>query len=141
MNPIDHYRAYAEAFEETFLDDNWLRLAPFFHESVAYRNAEGETLVGREAALGYLERSVNQLDRRFEVREFVGEPVISAAGAEVTMQFMVCYRKTGIPELLISGRETATFAGPHIVRMHDEFDETSAQAAESWMQRYQAVLA
>ena len=140
MNPIDHYRAYAEAFEETFLDDNWLRLAPFFHESVAYRIAEGETLVGREAALGYLERSVNQLDRRFEVREFVGEPVLSTAGSEVTMQFTVRYRKAGLPALLISGRETASFSGNRIVRMNDEFDDATDCAVTAWLQQHGPAL-
>ena len=44
MNPVDTFKAYFEAFEETYLDDNWDRIAPYFAPDMIYNNAEGETL-------------------------------------------------------------------------------------------------
>jgi len=79
MTPIDTFRAYFEAFEETYLDNNWDRIAPYFASDITYKNAEGETLKGRTAALEYLKTSVDSLDRRFDKPEFVGAPDISAS--------------------------------------------------------------
>ena len=36
MSIADSYLAYAEAFEETYEDDDWTRIEPFFTEDATY---------------------------------------------------------------------------------------------------------
>jgi len=39
MNIVGRYQAYAAAFEESYLDDDWSHIEPFFTEYAVY---EGE---------------------------------------------------------------------------------------------------
>ena len=141
MTPIDTFRAYFEAFEETYLDNNWDRIAPYFASDITYKNAEGETLKGQTAALDYLKTSVDSLDRRFDKREFIGLPDISASHDTITMDFTVRYQKDGVPDLLISGKEVARFSGDQIQQMDDVFDDTTLADFATWMEKYGALLA
>ena len=141
MSNIDRFKAYFDAFEETYLDDNWDRVAPYFAPDITYNNAEGQSLKGRTAALDYLKASVDSSDRRFDVREFVGEPEISADGDQVTMIFTVRYRIAGAPDLEIDGTEIATFSGDQIVQMDDVFDDASLASFATWMENHGALLA
>lgn len=34
MNSVDTFKAYFDAFEETYLDDNWDRIAPYFSPDI-----------------------------------------------------------------------------------------------------------
>ena len=140
MNPVNTFKAYFDAFEKTYLDDNWDRIAPYFAPDITYNNAEGETLNGRTAALDYLRASVDSSDRRFDAREFVGEPRISGNDDEVTMIFTVRYRIDGAPDLVISGKEVATFNNNQIQQMDDIFDETTLANVAAWMEKHGALL-
>jgi hypothetical protein len=140
MTNLDQYLAYADAFETTLEDDDWARLMPFFAEDVTYRNAEGDVLRGRDAAIAYLEASVNGLDRRFDSRAFVGEPIAVAVGDEVRMTFTVRYEKTNLPALILSGTEVASFADGLIQRMDDVFDDAASEGMASWMDRHHEAL-
>ena len=96
--------------------------------------------IKRDAVLGYLEGSVNGLDRRFDSRQFVGEPSITATEDEVTMTFTVRYDKAGLPPLVVSGTEVARYAGGMIERMEDVFDADAAAGIADWLTRHQAAL-
>ena len=135
------FHAYAEAFEETLKDDNWQRLAPYLAKGLRYRNAEADDLEGREAALRYLESSVNGLDRRFDQRRFVGNPTIVSRDDQVEMRFTVCYEKAGCEPLKLSGTEVATIRNGCIEAMHDEFDHPSQLRFAEWMDKHGAALA
>jgi hypothetical protein len=97
--------------------------------------------MGRLAALDYLKASVDSSDHRFDVREFVGEPEISAQGDEVTMIFTIRYRIEGAPDLEINGTEIARFRGNQIVQMDDVFDDASLASFAAWMEKHGALLA
>ena len=140
INAVETFRAYSDAFEETYLDNNWDRIAPYFAPDITYRNAEGEILTGRLAALDYLKASVDSLDRRFDVREFVKTPEIRGDDDKVTMIFTVRYRKEGAPDLVLSGREIATFSDNRIRQMDDEFDDCTFARFATWMEKYGALL-
>ena len=72
MGQIDRYLAYAAAFEEVYLSDDWSQLEPFFTEDAVYNFVApvpfGGTYEGRAAVLAQFKNSVNGLDRRFDSR-------------------------------------------------------------------------
>ena len=66
MSIVDRYQAYADAFEESFVDDDWSRIEPFFTEDAVYEGDPDAT--GREAVLaklkGVLTRYPEPVSRR-----------------------------------------------------------------------------
>ena len=140
MTALDTFNAYFDAFEETYADNQWQRIAPFFAEEMTYLTAEGTLLEGRAAAIEYLQADLDGLDRRFDDRAFDGTPDISADGDEVTMVFTVRYSKTGADDLVLSGREVATIRDGQIQNMEDHFDAGTVARFEAWMARYGELL-
>ena len=140
MTALDTFNAYFDAFEATYADDNWDRVARCFAPDMVYLNTDG-TLEGRTAAVDYLKADVTAFDRRFDSRAFDGTPDITAHGHEVTMNFTVRYAKEGAPDLVISGQEVATIRDGLIQRMEDRFDDSSLEALERWTEEYGAFLA
>jgi uncharacterized protein YbjT (DUF2867 family) len=138
---LDTFRSYFEAFEATYRDDDWDRIAPYFAPDMIYNNTEGKRLEGRAAAVDYLRNDLEAMDRRFDSRAFDSEPEISGHGDQVTMRFTVRYRKAGAPDLVISGKEVATFSGGQIQQMEDVFDAATTANFESWMSEHGALLA
>ena len=138
MSNLERFNEYAEAFEETLLDDDWTRLERYFSPDAVYRPGDGTEAVGRESVLQTLRESVNSLDRRFYSREFLEEPKLSEDGDTVTFAFAVKYAKAGLPDLTISGTETANFANGVIERMEDFLDDGAA--VEDWLEKHQESL-
>ena len=137
MSNLERFAEYAEAFEETLLDDDWARLEQYFSPDAVYLPGDGSEAAGRDNVLQALRDSVNMLDRQFDSREFVEEPRLSEAGDTVTFTFAVKYAKHGLPDLAISGTETATFADGVIERMEDALDESAAAALAVWLEKHQ----
>jgi SnoaL-like domain len=137
MSIVDRYLAYADAFEESFLDDDWSRLAPYFTADAVY---DGDPAArGRDAVLAKLKNAVDGFDRRMDRRapDFA-KP--TAQGDTVTMKWTVTYTKKGLPDLVISGVETARFQGDRIAHLHDDFDPEAQKAMGEWMTKHGAAL-
>lgn len=153
MNPLKLFLAYAAAFEETYRDDDWTRLEPFFTEDAFYSVSLGPPLGGRwdgrSAVLAHLRESVDELDRRLDSRaiDVVGEPVLEADSIEFAWRGT--YQKAGCPDLVFGGRERATYreatgsggAGSgepaaRIASLVDTMDEGSDVAIQGWMAEY-----
>ena len=66
MGIADRYRAYAEAFEESLVDDDWSRIEPFFTEDAVYQGEPDAR--GRDAVLAKLKGGVDAFDRRMDSR-------------------------------------------------------------------------
>ena len=67
MTHLELFGAYAAAFEETYVDDNWRRLEPFVHEEIVYEVCNIPfhcALAGRDQVLQGIAKSVNGFDRR-----------------------------------------------------------------------------
>ena len=141
VNNTDIFKAYFDAFEETYEDDHWGRLADFFSEDMVYNNVEGDTLTNRQTAINYLRESVNALDRRFDARAFDGKPFIGGEGDLVTLEFTIRYQIDGAPDLVITGLQVATFRNAKIQQMDDVFDAASLEQFENWMARHSELLA
>ena len=137
MSIKDRYLAYAAAFEESYEDDDWSRLAQYFTPDAVY---EGEPEArDRQAVLDRLRNAVSDFDRRMDSRTInFGEPV--EEGDVVTVGWRVAYTKNGCPDLVITGKEIALFEGDQIKNLRDDFDDGVAAAMSDWMTEYGAQL-
>jgi ketosteroid isomerase-like protein len=137
MGIKDRYRAYADAFEESYEDNDWSRIEQYFTEDAIY---EGEPdAVGRDAVLAKLQGGVDAFDRRMDSRtpDF---QTPSVDGDTLTMSWTVNYTKAGAPDLSISGVETAIFEGDRIKLLRDTFDPEAQKRMGEWMAKHAAKL-
>jgi len=137
MSILDRYQAYADAFEESYEDDDWSRIGQYFTEDSVYEGEpEGR---GREGVLAKLKNGVDNFDRRMDSRtpDFQ-TPTLE--GDTLTMRWKVTYTKAGCPDLAISGVETAIFKGDQIASLRDTFDPEVEQAMQKWMAEHGATL-
>ncbi len=137
MSIAERYQAYAEAFEQSYEDDDWSRVEPFFTDDAVY---EGDPDArGRDAVIAKLKSGVDAFDRRMDSRtpDFQ-TPTVEAD--TLTMTWTVTYTKSGLPDLVISGVETAVFRGEQIVLLRDTFDPDAQKAMEQWMSQHGAAL-
>jgi hypothetical protein len=139
MSIVDRYRAYADAFEESLVDDDWSRIEPFFTEDAVYAGGD-EDARGRDQLLAKLKSGVDAFDRRMDSRapDFQ-TPTVD--GDTLTMHWTVTYTKEGCPDLVISGVETAVFEGDRIQRLRDDFAPESAKSMGEWMAAHGSKLA
>ena len=138
MSILERYQQYAAAFEETYRDDDWSRLEQFFTEDAVYEFGTARAQ-GRKAVLEALENSVNGMDRRMDSRTPDFEPP-ATDGNTVNMSWQVTYRKSGLPDLVIRGREIAEFRGDRMALLRDEMDAEAATAMAGWMSEHGASL-
>jgi ketosteroid isomerase-like protein len=138
MSIADRYQAYAEAFEESYADDDWSHVEPYFTEDAVYAGAP-EDARGREAVLGKFKNGVDAFDRRMDSRtpDFQTPTV---EGDTLTMKWRVTYTKAGCPDLAISGVETAVFEGDRIKLLRDDFDPEAEKGMGEWMTAHGAKL-
>lgn len=134
MNRIALFLAYADAFEVTYEDDNWQRIEEYFTEDAEYDGA-----VGRDAVLEKLRTAITTLDRQMDSRDLSLQPP-REEGDSVIVDWSVRFSKAGCPELVIGGRETATYDGDRISRLHDDIDAESMQRFEGWMAEHGGKL-
>ncbi len=137
MSIRDRYQAYADAFEESYADDDWSRIEQYFTEGAVY---EGDPDArGREAVLAKLKGGVDGFDRKMDKRtpDF-NTPTVE--GNTLEMKWTVTYQKAGAPDLVISGVETAVFEGDRIALLRDVFDPEAQKAMGEWMAKHGAKL-
>jgi hypothetical protein len=142
MGLADRYREYAQAFEDTYADDDWSRLAAYFTEDAVYDGGEGPDAVarGRGALLARLKSGVDAFDRRFDARKlrFLEEPKQEAGRVHARLE-LEC-TKSGAPPCVIACTETAEFEGDRIRELRDEFDSAELATMETWMSQHGAFL-
>ncbi len=137
MSIQDRYQAYADAFEESFVDDDWSRIEQYFTEDAVY---EGDPDArGREAVLAKLKSGVDAFDRKMDTRtpDF---QTPSVEGNTLEMKWTVTYKKAGAPDLVLSGLETAVFEGERIALLRDDFDPESQRTIGEWMAEHGTKL-
>lgn len=137
MGIAERFQAYADAFEESYIDDDWPRIEEFFTENAVY---EGDPdAEGRDAVLAKLKGGVDSFDRKMDSRtpDFQ-TPTLD--DNELTMKWAVTYTKSNAPDLVIRGSETATFEGDRIARLRDDFDPDSLKSMGEWMEKHWSLL-
>jgi len=137
------FAEYAAAFEQTFKDDDWARLTPFFTENATYEVRGGPMackIAGRENIFAGLKKSLDGFDRRFSERRLEltqGPDVVdTAAGHEISIGWKVVYQYQDAPKLTLPGRSAFEIAGGAIVAMRDDYDDDELTDAGAWMEAY-----
>ena len=132
MSNLEQFQAYADAFEESYADDNWQRLEEFFTADAVYAPGDGTEAVGRDQVLARLRDGVNGLDRRFDSRALSASPP-SSEGDTVSLSWELTLSKAGAPDLTATGVEHATYTDGAISRLEDVFDEGVGESVGAWM--------
>jgi hypothetical protein len=134
---------YAAAFEETYVDDDWSRLAPFFTEGATYEVRGGPLackITGREEIFSGLKKSIEGLDRRCSDRQLEltdGPNIVDTDdGSELSLGWNVIYQYKEAPKVTLPGRSVFTIAAGVIVAMRDEYDDNEMGAVSAWMLEY-----
>lgn len=134
---------YAAAFEQTYADDDWSRLTPFFPENARYEVQGGPfacTITGRDAIFAGLRKSIEGFDRRCSERrlELTEGPDVTPTeeGDEVSIAWRVTYQYRDAPEVVLPGRSVFTIADGAIAAMRDEYNDKELEAVGAWMAAY-----
>ncbi len=138
MTIIDRYLAYADAFEESYEDDDWSHVEPFFTEGAVYEGSPEETR-GRAAVIAKLKGGVDSFDRKMDSRA-INFQAPEMEGDTVTVNWEVSYTLADCPDLVIFGREIALFEGDQISSLRDEFDPAAEATMGEWMATHGARL-
>ena len=137
MATVERFKEYTTALEEAFHDDDWSRLAPYFAENATYRSYYGGDIevMGRERVLKQIRTEAESFDRKFDSRkvEYFDGPREERGG--VFTMWRVTYSKAGVPDLVLTGKEIATYIGDEITLLEghylpETFDEFSAWMTE-----------
>lgn len=131
---------YAAAFEETYSDDDWSRLSPYFAENAVYEVRGGPfacTINGPAAIFAGLKKSVDGLDRKCDQRQIdvLGGPEVSStdAGEEVAIDWQVRYLYGDLPEAGFAGRSVAVVNNGVITHLRDEYGDGEFDRFEAWV--------
>lgn len=135
MNNLDRFQAYANAFEESYADDNWQRLEEYFSADAVYAPGDGTEAVGRDLVIAQLRKGVDGLDRRFDSRSLTATPPTSE-GDMVSLSWQLTLSKSGAPDLIVTGVEDATYRGGVISHLEDGLDEGTVEGVGKWMSEY-----
>ena len=140
MNITDTYQAYADAFEEFYIDGDAGRLIPYFTEGAVYLPGDGTEHSGRDQIFAYFAKATNGLDKKFDKRELsiTGGPDVT--DSQVSIAWTATYTKSGLPALVIDGREIASFTGDAMNRLEDILDEASALGMQDWLTSHGSQL-
>ena len=130
---LEHrFLEYAEAFEQSLIDNDWLRLAQYFTENAVYDSGDGDPAQGREAVLAKFESAVDGLDRLMDKRVLDFTPPLTEDDT-VNIEWTARYSKAGVPDLEVGGMEFARFEGQRIAHLRDEFKPGAMNSFVEWM--------
>jgi hypothetical protein len=140
MSPLQQFGIYAQAFEETYRDDDWSRLDKYFTPDATYEVAGekpfGCVIRGREAIFKGIRKSLDGFDRRFAKREVALEGTPSEEGNTCSLAWAVTYERPGAPAFVLRGRSTATYTGERISRLVDSYDPAVVAATGEWLRKH-----
>ena len=134
---------YVAAFEQTYIDDDWSRLSPFFSKDATYEVRGGPwacNISGRDQIFAGLKKSIEGLDRRSSDRklDLVEGPNIVAVGdaEEVSIGWRATYQYADAPQVVLPGRSVFKVSDGVITEMRDEYDEQELALVSAWMLEY-----
>lgn len=139
MSELQQFFAYAMAFEQTYDDDDWSRLEPFFADDAVYE-VRGSALAcrieGRPAILAGLKKSLDGFDRRLAKRTLdVTDGPHEQHGA-VSIGWTGTYVVPGAPPLVLRGRSTARLRDGVICELIDDYPAGMDAEVGDWLARH-----
>lgn len=132
MSIQERFLEYADAFEKSYIDNDWARLAEYFTDNAIYDSGDGAPAEGQSAVLKKLEGAVDGLDRMMDSRALDIKPP-SVDGDTVSIVWTASYTKAGVPDLKLGGVEFAQFEGDRIAHLRDEFEPGALEKIGEWM--------
>lgn len=139
MSALQQFFAYAMAFEQTYDDDDWSRLEPFFADDAVYEvrgSALACRLEGRAAILAGLKKSIDGFDRRLAKRTLDITDGPHEQGETVSIGWTATYVVPGEAPLLLRGRSTACFRGGVLRELVDEYPPGMDDEVVAWLARH-----
>jgi hypothetical protein len=140
MKPVqDVFFEYAMAFEETYKDDDWERLRPYFADDAVYEVLGGPQacrIEGCDDILAGFKKSVDSLDRRMDERHInlIGEPQIE--GDTIRVDWRASYKLGEAPQGTFVGRSEAIVRDGKIVSLRDIYRDEDMADYIDWQSRY-----
>lgn len=137
MNVSEVFIGYATAFEETYRDDDWQRLSPYFHEDATYEVCNMPfhcALRGREAIFRGIKRSLDGFDRKCQ-RTLPGPSVFKEEGDKVLVFGGVVYEREG-SQTSATLWEIATIKDDQICSIVDIYSPGDAENYEKWISQW-----
>lgn len=136
---LQRFFEYAQAFEKTYVDDDWTRLEPYFAPDAVYR-VVGSTswdceVRGRAQVLAGIRKFVNEFDRKCTrtVRP-AGAPLVGADSVRVTA--VATYKRGHSDELALHIEMIAQYRDGQIIRLSDVFPAENEARVRAWIERW-----
>ena len=139
MSPLEQFFAYAMAFEQTYDDDDWSRLEPFFAPDAVYEvrnSALACRLEGRQAILAGLRKSLDGFDRRLAKRTLDVIDGPHEQDGAVSIGWTGTYVVPGEAPLVLRGRSTAHYRDGLIRELIDEYPTGMDAEVGDWLVRH-----
>ncbi len=136
MGALEDFLTYANAFEETYLDDDWQRLEEYFAANATYTivaEKYGCVLQGPSDILAGMKRSLDNFDRRFDSREIKVGDDLAADEHGLSVSWIAHYQKAGLPDYQLHGHSKAQLANGKITALTDSFSAESEASLEQWV--------
>lgn len=142
MGMVERFKEYTAVLEEAYHADDWSRLVPYFAKSAVYRSYYGADLEvrGRDAVLKQFRTDAESFDRKFDSRrvEYFDGPC-EARGGVFTM-WRVTYSKAGAPDLVLTGKEIATFIGDEITLLEGHYLPETFDQFSKWLTEHGSFM-
>lgn len=138
MDVLASFMAYAADFERTYADDEWSRLVKHFAPDAVYEVAGegiGCRLVGPEAILAGMRKSVDNFDRKFESRQLEPAGAPEVEGDSLRVDWRVLYDRAGWPQFVLRGRTEARVGAAGITLLRDSYAPEVAVELAEWSRR------
>ena len=135
---VDRFNQYTKALEQAYHDDDWSKLAPYFAANATYRSYYGGDIevTGRNEILKQLRVDAESFDRKFDSRrvEYFDGPREERGG--VFTMWKVTYSKKGVPDLVLVGKEIATFIGDEITLLEGHYLPETFDEFGAWLNQH-----
>jgi hypothetical protein len=142
MGMVERFKEYTAALEEAYHDDDWSRLAPYFAVNAIYRSYYGGEIeiAGRDRVLKQLRADGESFDRKFDSRkvEYFDGPREERGG--VFTMWKVTYTKTGVPDLVLTGKENATYIGDEISLLEGHYLPEVFKEFGTWLNEHGSFM-
>lgn len=137
---VARFLAYAQAFEQTYQDDDWHRLEPFVAPDVVYRvlGSPGFDCVveGRGAVFAAIRRFLDGFDRRCVRRVSPGATPPVVEGDRLHVFGSATYRRGDSDELLLEIELVTEFREGLIVCLSDVYPLANRDRTRAWLARH-----
>ncbi|NNC55129.1 MAG: nuclear transport factor 2 family protein [Pseudomonadales bacterium] len=136
MKALNAFLAYADAFEKTFIDDDWSRLHQYFHDDAVYEvvgDIMACKLVGPDAIFAGMKKSLDGLDRRFDTRAIQPGDDLKVEDNALSLSWSASYTLESHPPFILQGRSEAELKDGKISLLRDSYDASAAKAFQNWV--------